>query len=209
MSSVLDSLGVVHIVFAPDPIGVAAQRAAALGFDHIDVVADLDVEDIALPVGDRMAVRSPQPGCSCPAPPLGYSWDRAVAAYRRCPGMRLEPWDGSICNSIERVVAMLDAVPGLRLLVDTGHVAAWGEDPCDLLAYADHVQLRQARRDVVQVHADDDGDVDFAAVLARLDAVGYAGRLSVEYFDLPEYGWPLDDPVGHAVALAAHVRALR
>ena len=35
--------------------------------------------------------------------------------------------------------------------------------------------------------------------------------LSIEYFNLPDYGWPLDDPVGHAVALAelrphAHVR---
>jgi sugar phosphate isomerase/epimerase len=70
------------------------------------------------------------------------------------------------------------------------------------------VQLRQARRGEVQVHPDELGDVDFPAVLARLEALGYGGRLSVEYFDLPEYGWPLEDPVGHAVALASIVRPL-
>jgi hypothetical protein len=45
-------------------------------------------------------------------------------------------------------------------------------------------------------------------VLDRLDDLGYGGRLSVEYFDLPEQGWPLADPVGWAVALADHVRPL-
>jgi len=32
--------------------------------------------------------------------------------------------------------------------------------------------------------------------------------MSIEYFDLTDMGWPLDDPVGHCVALATHVRAL-
>jgi sugar phosphate isomerase/epimerase len=122
--------------------------------------------------------------------------------------MLMEPWDGSICDSIERITAMLDAVPGLRLLVDTGHVAGWGEDPLELLPYAGHVQLRQASAGQVQRHPDEGGDVDFAAVFRRLDELGYAGLVSVEYFDLPEYGWPLDDPVAHCVALAAQVRPL-
>ena len=53
-----------------------------------------------------------------------------------------------------------------------------------------------------QVHPDDpSGVVDFAAVLAAARRAGYPGCLSVEYFDLPGEGWPLDDPVGYAVAL--------
>lgn len=103
---------------------------------------------------------------------------------------------------------MLDAVPGLRLLVDTGHIAGWGEDPVELLPWADHVQLRQATSGRIQCHPDDGGDVDFASVVRRLDELDYRGLLSVEYFDLPELGWPLDDPVAHAVALAEHVRPL-
>src|SRR3954469_21779864 len=186
------SLGVVHIVFAPDSPAVAAQRAAALGFEHIDVLADVR-EPLALPGVDRISPGRAQSGCSTPAParptdePAADAlWDKAVAWYRDAPGMLLEPWGGSICNSVERVKAMLDDVPGLRLLVDTGHVAGWGEDPCELLPFADHVQLRQARRGEVQVHPDEAGDVDFAAVLRRLDEVRYRGVLSVEYFDLPD-----------------------
>ncbi|MEY2448325.1 MAG: hypothetical protein QOH79_1801, partial [Acidimicrobiaceae bacterium] len=127
------SIGVVHVAFAPDPVPLAAQRAAALGFDHIDVPATV-THDLALPIGDRIAPTSPQADCSTPAPTrpdddtaADRLWDRAVAAYRRAPGMLLEPWGGSICNSIDRVRAMLEEVPGLRLLVDTGHVAGWGE----------------------------------------------------------------------------------
>jgi sugar phosphate isomerase/epimerase len=100
-------------------------------------------------------------------------------------------------------------VPGLRLLVDTGHVADWGGDPLELLEYADHVQLRQGRPGATQLHVDDPtGVVDFAAVIARLDARDYTGRLSVEYFDLPQLGWPLDDPVRWATDLARRVREL-
>jgi sugar phosphate isomerase/epimerase len=214
MSPMRRPLGVVHVVFAPEPPTTAARRAAALGFDHIDVPVDV-TDDLALPVGDRISPSSPMTGCSTPAPTRPADadaadalWDRAVAAYRRAPGMLLEPWGGSICNSVERIHAMVEAVPGLRLLVDTGHVAGWGEDPAELLALADHVQLRQARTGEIQVHPDDGGDVDFAAVVRRLDEVDYQGRLSVEYFDLPDYGWPLDDPVGHAVALASLVRPM-
>ena len=195
----------VDVVFAPMPVPDAARLAAELGFEHIDVDAGWDGE-LALPVGDRMAHPSPRPGCSVPAPPAGEGmWDRAVAAYRRTPGIRLEPWPGSIVDSVEKVKAMLEAVPGLRLLVDTGHVANWGDDPVELLQWADHVQLRQARRGVAQAL---EGDVDFRRVFERLEQVGYRGRLSVEYFDLPDMGWPLDDPPAFAVALFEEVRAL-
>ena len=208
------AIGVVAVAFAPDPPSVASRRAAALGFDHIDV-AITATDELALPVGDRISAARPQAGCSTPAPARPRDtddadalWDRVVAAYRRAPSALLEPWGGSLCNSIERIHAMLDAVPGLRLLVDTGHVAGWGEDPIELLPYAGHVQLRQASTGQVQRHVDEGGEVDFAAVLRRLEELDYRGLISVEYFDLPEYGWPLDDPVGHCVALAEHVRAL-
>lgn len=198
-------LGVVDVVFRPRPMPDAAVRAAELGFDHLDVPWDW-VGELALPVGDRMAHPSPRPHCSCPAPAEADGmWDRAVRAYRRTPGLRLEPWPGSIVDSVEKVKAMLAEVPGLRLLVDTGHVANWGEDPVELLPWADHVQLRQARKGVAQTL---EGDVDFARVIARLERLGYGGLLSIEYFNLPEYGWPLADPEAYAVELANLVRPL-
>jgi sugar phosphate isomerase/epimerase len=203
------SLGVVDVVFAPATVPEAARRARELGFDHIDISTEWEPEwdgELALPVGDRIAHPSPRPHCSVAAPPAGDGmWERAVDAYRRTPGVRMEPWPGSVVGSVAAVKAMLDAVPGLRLVVDTGHVACWGEDPVDLLLWADHVQLRQAAKGVAQAL---EGDVDFAVLFHRLDALDYRGLLSVEYFDLPQFGWPLDDPVGHAVALAAQLRPL-
>jgi sugar phosphate isomerase/epimerase len=192
-------LGVVDVVFRPLPLPEAARRAARLGFAHMDVPAGWAGE-LALPVGDRMSHPKPRPGCSCPAFAEGPgAWEATVAAFRQAPGARLEPWGGSVVNTVEKVKAMLAEVPGLRLLVDTGHVAGWGEDPVELLEHAGHVQLRQARQGQVQAL---EGDVDFAAVFSRLDRLGYRGLVSVEYFDLPELGWPLKDPVGHAVELA-------
>ena len=125
-------------------------------------------------------------------------------APHRAPGARTAHERGSV----EKIEALVAAVPGLRLTVDTGHVATWGEDPVEVLRHADHVQLRQAAKGDPQRHADDGGDVDFAAVLAELDRLDYQGAISIEYFDLADMGWPLDDPVGHCTALAAHVRAL-
>ena len=93
----------------------------------------------------------------------------------------------------------------MRLLVDTGHVADWGGDPIELFEYADHVQLRQGKPGHTQVHVDDpSGVVDFDAVLAKLDALDYRGKISIEYFNLPDIGWPLDDPE----ALGARSRRL-
>ena len=100
-------------------------------------------------------------------------------------------------------------MPGVRFLIDTGHVSDWGEDAVELLEWADHIQLRQGRPGHTQVHIDDErGVVDFRALLVRLDAIGYSGRLSVEYFDLPDEGWGLADPRAWALDLAAHVRGL-
>ena len=135
-------------------------------------------------------------------------FDEAVALFSQHPGARLEPGPRSVADSVAKIEALVAAVPGLRLTVDTGHVAAWGEDPVRLLYLADHVQLRQAAQGRPQLHPDVGGDVDFVAVLHELERLDYRGLLSVEYFDLPDYGWPLDDPVGHAVAMQAHMRAL-
>jgi sugar phosphate isomerase/epimerase len=204
-------LGVVDIVYSPRPVEERARLAATDGFEHIDVLVDVDPTTLPLPVGCPTAFPTPRPGwCSTPAPRAGPGvWERTVAWFRDAPGALLEPWAGAVVNSAETCRAMMDAVPGLRLLVDTGHVADWDGDPLELLPYADHVQLRQGRPGATQVHVDDPtGVVDFAAVMDRLGDLGYRGRLSVEYFDLPELGWPLADPRAWALDLAVRVRPL-
>jgi sugar phosphate isomerase/epimerase len=103
---------------------------------------------------------------------------------------------------------MCAEVPGLRLTLDTGWSVFCGFDPLEVADLTGHVQLRQARPGTPQMHVDDDGDVDFAAVIAGFAAIGYSGLFSVEYFDLPDMNLPLDDPVGWSVDLANRVRPL-
>ena len=113
----------------------------------------------------------------------------------------------SLFGSDAAIEQLLDDVPGIRLVVDTGHAAQWGGDPARFLHVADHVQFRQAARGRGQLPPDD-GDVDFGAVIDQLGRLGYTGLISVEYFDLPRFGWPLENPVELAVALAERVRPL-
>jgi sugar phosphate isomerase/epimerase len=199
------SLGIVEIAFRTDDHAEAAAEAARLGFDHIDIVGQEEAP-LALPVVDRYTVDRPRAGWSTGAPAEGPGrWERAVERFRRAPGARIEPWGGSIINTVDKVRTFLAETPETRLLLDTGHVAAWGEDPAGLIPYAGHIQLRQARRGVNQAL---EGDLDWADFFRQLGRFDYQGALSIEYFDLPELGLPLDDPVGYAVALAAEVRPL-
>jgi sugar phosphate isomerase/epimerase len=204
-------LGVVAVTFAPLSAADASQRARALEFDFIDPPVDTDPESLALPVGCPASDPDPVAGWAySPAPRDGPgAWEKAVTQFRASPGCLLEPWAGACVNSLEKVRAMAEDVPGLRFLIDTGHVAAWAGDPVELLEYADHVQLRQGKPGHGQLHVDDPtGTVDFAAVVRRLDEIGYEGKLAVEYFSLPQLGWPLDDPVGWADDLARRIRPL-
>ena len=205
------SLGVVAVTFAPVPAAEASQQARDVGFDFIDPSVDVDPATLALPVGCPVSDPMPVAGWGyCPAPRDGPGrWEATVERFRAAPGCLLEPWAAATVNSLDKMRAIAEEVPGLRFLVDTGHVAAWGGDAVELLEYADHVQFRQGKPGQSQIHIDDpEGTVDFAAVIRRLDEIGYQGKVAVEYFNLAELGYPLDDPVGWAVDLAAHVRPL-
>jgi sugar phosphate isomerase/epimerase len=203
-------LGVVDVVYARrgDPV---AQSIAARddGYAHIDPLITVDPATLALPVGCPTAFPKPVDAwCTTPAPSreLDGAWERAVRWWRAAPQALLEPWAGACVNSLESFLAFRAEVGDVRLLVDTGHVADWGGDPVELLEYAGHVQLRQGKPGHTQLHVDDpSGVVDFDAVFARLDALGYDGKISVEYFDLPAIGWGLDDPEQWARDLAAAV----
>ena len=204
-------LGVVGVTFAPLPATEASVRARDLGFEFIDAPVQTDPSTLALPVGCPDSDPNPIPGWGqCPTPHDGPGrWETTVERFRAAPGCLLEPWAHSCVNSLEKMRAIADEIAGLRFVIDTGHVAAWGGDPVELLEYADHVQLRQGKPGHGQLHIDDPtGTVDFAAVIRRLDQIGYQGKVAVEYFNLPETGWALDDPASWAVDLAARVRPL-
>jgi sugar phosphate isomerase/epimerase len=204
-------LGIASVAFGtPCPYDEAARRAAALGFDHLDVGLDRFegsvIGPLALPVGDRIG-SVPRTGCTVPAP-RRCTWEEGVAFLSEVPGIRVEPGPSSLLDSAPAVRAMCGEVPGLRITLDTGWAVVCGYDPLDVADLAGHVQLRQAKPGAPQLHPDEAGDVDFAPFLAGLDRCGYDGLLSVEYFDLPDLGLPLEDPVGYCVALATQIRPI-
>jgi sugar phosphate isomerase/epimerase len=204
-------VGVVGIAYATEP---SFERQAELarddGFDHIDLMLGADAGGLALPVGCPISFPKPVAQWSAtPAPPAGDgAWERTVRWWTAAAPLGLcEPWGGASVRSIDDVRALTEAVPGVRFLIDTGHVTAWGGDVLELLPYAANVQLRDAKPGQAQVPAGE-GDVDFAAVLRELERIGYDGVLSVEYFDLPEHGWPCADPRAEANALRKLISAL-
>ena len=204
-------LGVVDVVYARrGDIAERALAARADGFAHIDPLVDTDPTLLALPIGCPTAFPKPvDTWCSTPAPSaqLDAAWERAVRWWRAAPHALMEPWAGAVVNSFDSVQAFRAEVGDVRLLVDTGHVADWGGDPCELLELADHVQLRQGKPGNTQLHVDDPaGVVDFDAVFRTLEQFDYRGKVSVEYFDLPDNGWPLADPEQWARDLAARLR---
>jgi len=209
-------LGVHSVVFGRMDTRACFEQAATLGFDHVDIgeaaLRELEADGgppAPVPAGDILSMRGFAPGRTALAPVLrpNQSYDEIVTLLRAHPGARLEVGPDSVAGSVEAIRQLAIDVPGLRFTIDTGHITAWGEDPLDVLDLADHVQLRQAGPGRPQLWPDE-GVIDFASLIARLRQVDYRGLLTVEYFDLPEYGWSVDDPVGHAVALAQVVRPL-
>src|SRR5262249_25130286 len=154
-----------------------SRAAAADGYAHIDPLLGTDPATLALPIGCPTAFPKPaDTWCATPAPrsEIEGSWDRAVRWWRAATPAVLRADARGAVGSDETVRAFLDEVPGVRLLIDTGHVASWGGDPCALLHLADHVQLRQGCPGNTQLHVDDTaGVVDFDAVFARLAALDY------------------------------------
>jgi hypothetical protein len=204
-------LGVVSFVFGSTPVPDASVQARELGFEFIDPPVGSDPSTLALPVGCPSSDPMPVPGWAfAPAPRDGPGmWEETVRRFRAAPGCLLEPWAHATVNSVDTMRAIVGEVPGLRFLVDTGHVAAWGGDPVEAVEFATHVQLRQGKPGTPQLHVDDpEGAVDFASVIRRLDTLGYQGKVAIEYYSLPDLGYALDDPVGWAVDLAARVRPL-
>jgi hypothetical protein len=98
-------------------------------------------------------------------------------------------------SSIEQVRSV-DEVPGVRFLIDTGHVTAWGGDVLELLPFAAHVQLRDVaglgRPQVAPATG-----TSTCPILERLDALGYGGGVG-RVLRSPEYGWPCDDVRAYA-----------
>jgi hydroxypyruvate isomerase len=83
-------------------------------------------------------------------------------------------------------IALQDGHPGIRLLFDSYHAVVQGEDPAAWLQShaprVGHVHIA----DYPGRHEPGTGRIDFAALLAALQAAGYAGAIGFEYIPRTE-----------------------
>jgi sugar phosphate isomerase/epimerase len=127
-------------------------------------------------------------------PPRSEAQDRAVLldgltelgehAAREGSTLVLEPlnrYEDHMVNRLDQAVELVDTVglPSVRVLADTYHMNIEEDRPAAALAAAarqlGHVQVSDSNR--FQPGA---GHIDWAALLATLDAVGYDGCLALE-----------------------------
>jgi inosose dehydratase len=132
------------------------------------------------------------PGADPPGDPAGWEAvveGAALVVEAVAPtGVRLalEYKPATAVATASEALALCDAVPGLGILVDTGHAFAAGEDPAEVVARVGarlwHVHLG----DAAPGNADDDLPVgrvhDFTSFTAALDDIGYDGAASLDLY---------------------------
>ena len=97
--------------------------------------------------------------------------------------VRFEPHMGSVADTPELALQLVEQVPGLKVTLDIAHFMLQYisiERIYPLIPHTGHVHVRQAKPGKLQVaHAD--GVIDFPDLIARLKAVNYRGAFTVEY----------------------------
>ena len=110
-----------------------------------------------------------------------------VVEYGRSRGVgcAFEPEPGMLVEDCDDWRRLADAVPGLRLALDTGHCIVTGRwEPGDAVReFATHlgaVAVEDMPRGCHEHRAPGEGDMDLPAVLGALADVGYGGLVSLE-----------------------------
>lgn len=136
---------------------------------------------------------------------------RAMLPLAQDQGVTLtvEPHVGGLLASPSDTLALLDAVPGLKLTLDYAHFACAGfpQEAVDPLApHAAHVHLRQARPGALQAKWGE-GTLDFGAMVGKLREAGYEGALSIEYVHQSYMSTLFDDVLTETIRMRDHLRA--
>ncbi len=122
--------------------------------------------------------------------------------------LTVEPHVGGFLESPDLTLALLDAVPGLKLTLDYAHFTSLGftQGEIDPLApHAAHVHLRQARPGALQCKLEH-GTLNFPAMLATLAGHGYRGRLAIEYVHQAYMDTLHDDVLSETIKMRELVR---
>jgi len=161
-----------------------ARRVAFLKL-CVDIAADLGGEAVSFWAG--------VPAVGIDRDPDGEAWGhlvegaRVVVAHAQRRGVvaAFEPEPGMLVQDCADWERLAEAVPGLRLALDTGHCIVTGdlEPDAAVLAHRDAlgaVAVEDMPRGRHEHRAPGEGDMDLPAVLGALRRIGYRGLVCLE-----------------------------
>lgn len=134
---------------------------------------------------------------------------RVDLAATRELGTSVEPHTGSLIDTPEKTLRLLDAVPGLTITLDYAHYVYGGTAQAEadaLLPHARHLQCRPGGPGHLQLAVEED-TINWASVVGQLAQLGYAGFLALEYTWQPWLGCNRVDTVGESALLRDVLRA--
>ena len=109
----------------------------------------------------------------------------------------------SLLESPADVLRMIDAAPGLKLTLDYAHFVCLGyrqEEIDPLAGEALHMHWRQARPGFLQAKSEQ-GTINMAAQLGRLNEVGYTGYIALECVHQDYMNTLFDDVLSETIAM--------
>lgn len=116
--------------------------------------------------------------------------------------VRFEPHMGSVTDTPELALQVVEAVPGLKVALDLAHFVLQYialERAFALVPYTGHVHIRAAAPGKLQT-AYEENKIDFVELINRLKAVNYSGALTFEYVCADWFGVNRNDTLYETMA---------
>jgi sugar phosphate isomerase/epimerase len=188
----------------PDP--AERERSRALFRDMLELAARLEAPGLTILPGIPWPGESHADSLGRAAEELGR---RADLARREGLRFSIEAHVGSVVETPELALRLLEAAPGLELTLDYSHFVRQGlpQEAADVLApHARHVHVRGATRQRIQTSVRDSA-IDFEQMVGALRAAGYDGYLALEYVWLEWENCNECDNLSETILLRDRLRA--
>lgn len=137
------------------------------------------------------------------------SW-RAQQAKQIGVTYSVEPHNGSIVDTPEKALELVQSSPDLTLTLDYTHFARKGIHDArveTLLPYAAHFHARGAREGRLQAPFQENA-IDYARILQRMKELNYTGYVGVEYVWIDWEHCNEVDNLSETIQMRDHLRAL-
>lgn len=135
------------------------------------------------------------------------AWRRSLASEAGL-ALSVEPHFGAVIGPPSDALALVKAVPGLKLTLDIAHYLYQGYSQAevdDLVPFARHFHVRQASPGVMQAISYE-GDLDVESLVLSAIRSGFSGYIAVEYVWLRKWSCDRVDNLSETVIIRDRLR---